>query len=240
MKITPAFAVTIPNPCHENWELMTPQEQGRHCKVCNKVVTDFTTMSNEEIIRYLQSTKESICGRIEDEQLQVLQPYIPLSKQAKLFLYALAIAFFTQVPLNVVGQTGQDSTQSAQSQYGQIRGRVTDEKGNPLDFATVRVLQEGIVKGGAKTDQDGYYMISNLKQGNYLISAILSGYSPVEIKNVSIMASQNEPFDLKLERKKSGEPLKTIKIRVGQTRLIDPSNPGTKGFIKSEIRDMGG
>jgi hypothetical protein len=53
MKITPAFAVTIPNPCHENWELMTPQEQGRHCKVCNKVVTDFTTMSNEEIIRYL-------------------------------------------------------------------------------------------------------------------------------------------------------------------------------------------
>ena len=232
------YVVTIPNPCHENWELMTPQERGRHCKVCNKVIIDFTTMTNEEIILYLQSAKESVCGRIEEIDSQSLQPYIPLTKQAKLFLYALAIAFFTQVPLNVVGQEVKDSTHIAQMQYGQLTGKVTDEKGNPLDFATVRVLQDGIVKGGAKTDQDGYYMISNLKPGKYMISGIFSGYSPVEIKNISVMASQTEPFDLKLERKKSEGPVKIIKM--GKTRLIDPSNPGTKGFIKSEIRDMGG
>ena len=32
----------IPEPCHENWNKMTPQEQGRHCAVCSKVVVDFT------------------------------------------------------------------------------------------------------------------------------------------------------------------------------------------------------
>jgi hypothetical protein len=232
------YVVTIPNPCHENWELMTPQEQGRHCKVCNKVIIDFTTMTNEEIILYLQSAKESVCGRIEEIDSQSLQPYIPLSKQAKLFLYALAIAFFTQVPLNVVGQKVKDSTHIAQMQYGQLTGKVTDEKGNPLDFATVRVLQNGIVKGGAKTDQDGYYMISNLKPGKYMISGIFSGYSPVEIKNISVMASQTEPFDLKLERKKSLNP-GTI-IKVGSIKIIDPANPGRKELNKNDIRHMGG
>ena len=34
--------ITIPTPCHENWNEMTPNEMGRHCTVCSKTVKDFT------------------------------------------------------------------------------------------------------------------------------------------------------------------------------------------------------
>lgn len=30
--------ISIPKPCNENWNEMTPDQQGAFCKVCSKVV----------------------------------------------------------------------------------------------------------------------------------------------------------------------------------------------------------
>ncbi len=64
--------INIPIPCHENWENMTSQDKGRFCGSCQKVVVDFTKMSNDEIIDYFkkQETKKSTCGRFYDVQLR--------------------------------------------------------------------------------------------------------------------------------------------------------------------------
>jgi hypothetical protein len=60
----------IPQPCHEDWNAMTQQEQGRFCDVCAKVVVDFTKMRDEEIINYLQQhSKQNTCGHFRNEQL---------------------------------------------------------------------------------------------------------------------------------------------------------------------------
>ncbi len=60
----------ISNPCHENWDAMTPQSGGRHCKECDKTVKDFTVLTNDEISTYLtQHAGEKICGRFSDDQL---------------------------------------------------------------------------------------------------------------------------------------------------------------------------
>jgi hypothetical protein len=60
--------ITIPKPCHENWETMTPDEKGRFCSVCSKIVHDFTNASDEELIGRLTSG-DNICGRFRDDQL---------------------------------------------------------------------------------------------------------------------------------------------------------------------------
>ncbi|WP_295716385.1 carboxypeptidase-like regulatory domain-containing protein [Mucilaginibacter sp.] len=60
--------ISIPKPCHESWQQMTHVEQGRHCAQCCKTVTDFTTMSNNEVIAYL-SAKSNVCGRFNEQQL---------------------------------------------------------------------------------------------------------------------------------------------------------------------------
>lgn len=61
--------IHIPEPCHEDWNAMTPADKGRHCASCNKVVMDFTAMSDAQIIAYFQSAKENTCGRFYNHQL---------------------------------------------------------------------------------------------------------------------------------------------------------------------------
>jgi hypothetical protein len=49
---------------------MTEKEKGRFCGACAKVVVDFTAMSDEEIVEYLQQhTKQKTCGHFRNEQL---------------------------------------------------------------------------------------------------------------------------------------------------------------------------
>lgn len=57
--------------CPENWNAMSPQEGGRYCGSCEKVITDFSQMSNEEIIRQMNLSKgEKSCGSFKAYQLQ--------------------------------------------------------------------------------------------------------------------------------------------------------------------------
>jgi hypothetical protein len=62
--------ITIPEPCHKDWQQMTPNEQGRHCAHCCKTVIDFSAWEPEEIVYYLRARKEEqVCGRFRKAQL---------------------------------------------------------------------------------------------------------------------------------------------------------------------------
>jgi hypothetical protein len=61
--------LSVPVPCHENWNGMTPNERGRFCLSCQKSVVDFTTMSDQELIFYFKRRTEQTCGRFRTDQL---------------------------------------------------------------------------------------------------------------------------------------------------------------------------
>lgn len=61
--------ITIPTPCHENWEAMTREEKGRFCSVCSKTVRDFTSAPDDEIIDVFSNATEEICGNFYESQL---------------------------------------------------------------------------------------------------------------------------------------------------------------------------
>ncbi len=71
--------ISIPQPCHENWNEMTPQQQGAFCKVCSKVVVDFSAMSDSEVLGYFEKKKEEkTCGRFRASQLSPYEMKINL------------------------------------------------------------------------------------------------------------------------------------------------------------------
>ena len=94
--------ISIPEPCHENWDQMTPNENGRFCMSCSKTVIDFTSMLPEEIQHYfIQNKIESVCGRFKNSQLETITIQIPnrvvysQTNYHKMFLLALFIAMGT-------------------------------------------------------------------------------------------------------------------------------------------------
>jgi hypothetical protein len=92
--------ITIPKPCHEDWNKMTPNDSGRFCGSCSKNVVDFTNMLPDEIQAYFQQ-HSNVCGRFKNSQLDSLTIQIPnrvLYSQThyyKMFLLALFIAMGT-------------------------------------------------------------------------------------------------------------------------------------------------
>lgn len=89
--------VAINTPCHESWEKMNPDEKGRFCDQCCKVVVDFTNMSNNAIAAYLQKhAEQKTCGRFKTEQVAKFPAKrFRFSFNIQRFAAALLLAFGT-------------------------------------------------------------------------------------------------------------------------------------------------
>jgi hypothetical protein len=62
--------LSIPVPCHEDWNEMTPTQKGAFCQKCQVDVMDFTDKSNEEIKAFFQANHgKKTCGHIRQSQL---------------------------------------------------------------------------------------------------------------------------------------------------------------------------
>ncbi len=62
--------LTIPEPCHEGWDKMTPSEKGRFCDSCQKQVIDFSVMSDRQMAEFFKKPpKGSVCGHFTTDQL---------------------------------------------------------------------------------------------------------------------------------------------------------------------------
>lgn len=59
--------INLPQPCNENWQKMPLDEKGRHCQKCDKVVHDFTSYSDAELVRFFREDTK-VCGRFNTAQ----------------------------------------------------------------------------------------------------------------------------------------------------------------------------
>lgn len=62
------YILTIPKPCSENWNQMTPTEKGAFCTSCQKEVIDFS-QTGVYLLAQKLSQESSLCGRFKPDQL---------------------------------------------------------------------------------------------------------------------------------------------------------------------------
>lgn len=192
--------LTIPQPCHENWDKMNPVEQGRFCNSCQKQVTDFTRMSDEKLAAFFRKPDTSVCGRFRKDQLEkdlaVPQKRIPWFKY--FFQIALPAVLFSpkgysqdvytkgKVAFNsrpTAPLLEQQKAQQAekenclQQQAPQKRvlmGRIVDAEGNGISFASI--WRENSLQGTA-ADSAGYFRLTvNEKDSLVLLKISAVGY----------------------------------------------------------------
>jgi len=131
--------ITIPKPCFENWENMSPTNQGKHCFSCEKEVIDFTGFSEQELLQYFSKPKDNerkICGRFNESQIQKapvegLNP-IRTNVYWQQFLYLLVTLIY---PAFV-------SCQTKQHVKGKVAISATKQTQNPPQANTVKDTPE--------------------------------------------------------------------------------------------------
>jgi len=91
--------VTIQQPCDKiNWTKMSNIQKGKFCTICSKNVIDFSAMKDEEIIYYLNNSEESICARLNQNQMnRILSINRPL--QIKHWTKIAALFAITTLPV---------------------------------------------------------------------------------------------------------------------------------------------
>ena len=183
--------ISIPEPCHEDWNKMTPVEKGRFCNACNKTVFDFTGKSDEQIIETFES-RGNLCGRFKVTQLD--RQLVLERKSKNSFKTLLASGIFSVLTFGYyheakaqnkpkVVQTDSISNVTLKGKQAVsvlkekiVNGFVVDESGMPLPGANI------LIKGtnrGTQTDFDGLFTIK-AEKGQTLVFSYL-GFVTKEI-----------------------------------------------------------
>lgn len=115
----------------------------------------------------------------------------------------------------------------SQSNYGEIRGKVTDKKTrSPLDYATVVVKKEGIVKASTSSDDNGNYFIKGIDPGEYDLEVTFVGYKKYQITGVKVTGNSITFWNIEMVDNE-GTDLGPVDIIKFKTDLIKQDETGT-------------
>ena len=162
--------LSIPEPCQQNWDDMTPTQQGRFCNACTKQVIDFSEMSDTEVLNYFNKVKnETVCGRAYPDQLDRTITATPKKKIYWYLNYAIAfVLFFSKANSSKaqtrkgmilpkpVGAVNLSVAKNTNTKKLIINGTVKDENRQAVPFASVRLLHSN---DGAAADINGCFIL---------------------------------------------------------------------------------
>lgn len=186
-----SIQLKLDSPCHENWEAMSPNEQGRFCQSCQKSVIDFSSMTNREVVKTLLSTEGEICGRVNQYQLEhpialsepthrnwlkyaasLIFPAMLLSKSAKSQSHGLM-----RVPPSAPKMNLETMIQQVSNRSFQLKGFVLDSTyKSPLEAATIRINGTQV-----QADSSGHFTIDGKCQKTVQITISHIGYESQSI-----------------------------------------------------------
>lgn len=165
-----ALTLTVPEPCGENFNTMTPIKGGKFCGSCEKTIVDFRTMSDGQILNFYKNSNGKICGVFDEVQLNRAMPFPMEIKPNRNWKAVAALAAGLMFSGGLSGQNTSAKVEKPTVIEQQIvKGEVVNEKEEqPNSVLKGRVLdgEEGLIganvliKGtsiGTTTDIDGNF-----------------------------------------------------------------------------------
>lgn len=142
------ITLSISQPCHESWNEMTPADKGRFCLNCQKTVTDFSGMSDQQILSFLSNRQGNVCGRFHTEQLNREIRVPGNTRRQPIISIAAMVAALTVLTPSVQAQVKQERIQLApdESTVPQPLDTLPHITGVVKDSTTNAVLPGAIVK----------------------------------------------------------------------------------------------
>lgn len=226
--------LTIPTPCHENWDNMLPADKGKFCQSCSKEVIDFSNMSDSQLVAFFKKpTTGSVCGRFMDDQLgrQISEPkkrlpWIKYFFQFALSAFLVSSRAYTQgevkgkiaayQPTQITGDTILRKAIKRNSSNQLISGFVKDEKGNPVPYASAQIKGTST---GVAADSSGYFSLDIALHDSSLALVVSSvGFNEKEIPFSSL--TFNQSINVVLTMSSAGEVVVTASNCFRKGRVI--------------------
>jgi hypothetical protein len=121
----------------------------------------------------------------------------------------------------------------AQPQGGSVKGKVFDETNDGFPFVNVALFQNGNIRGGATTDFDGVFKISNVSAGTYTLEIKFVGYQTYRLEGLIIKGGKLLPLS-PIYLKEATELLKEVEIVSYKVPLIDKDGGASGGTVTRE------
>ncbi|KOS04986.1 hypothetical protein AM493_02220 [Flavobacterium akiainvivens] len=192
--------ISIPTPCHENWDNMTPADRGRFCAACQKTVVDFTRATDREIVA-AYNRDEKLCGRFLSTQLN-RELVIPKEKNS-LWARAAALTVLSMGGVETLAQTPEKTElrevknevlvgKSKSIITKTITGIITDSEGMPIPGCKVTIQSKEELT--TVTDFDGNFniqgevgdiLIVTFGEHNKEIEVTKEDDYPITLKNIT-------------------------------------------------------
>lgn len=227
------FELQIAEPCHEEWDKMTPGDKGRFCDSCQKTVYDFTGMSDAQLIAFFKKPTGSVCGRFYNDQLErdfeIPRKKLPWVKY--LFQFAIPVfltsvrthaqgililnekitpTIYSNCPKELAGRVGEVIAVADEVRFS---GKVIDENAVGIPFASVSVKGTNV---GTTCDSTGFFELTCKGHAQKIIVIVSSvGYTTVE-KQINTAKDSSTEIILQTYAALSGEVVVTCSSR---TRL---------------------
>lgn len=188
--------LSVPRPCHENWNNMTTAEKGRFCNACQKQVIDFTGMSDTQIAAFFKNTNTSVCGRFMNDQLnrdlEIPKKRIPWLK----YFFGIALpAFLFSAKAKAQGEakvmTGDTVIVPLKGKVNAavkieqkaapekiIKGKVADMDGRPIAGATIVV--KGTTLATASDLNGDFKLVYKNEEKNIVLEFSSVGFIAIE------------------------------------------------------------
>ena len=121
---------------------------------------------------------------------------------------------------------------SAQTSVGRVSGTVTDSSGALLPGATVTVTNAATnLARTATTDADGFYTVTNLPVGTYVVAVESQGFKRAEQRGVALTADARLTIDLALE---PGQVTETVQVSSALGETVNTTSGEVARVVDSQ------
>lgn len=239
------YSLTVPKPCHENWNEMTPNEKGRFCNQCSKTVIDFSKMSDRAIVQLIETSTSKICGHfcsnqlsrpLENYQIRRILSFYPLPQLLSgLLLLGTPSCNFSQTDKTKTTELSYEKigkvkigeknvTDSTKNNIisGQLIDSITSE---PVFDVLINLIDSGVSTLSFLSDKNGKFTIHLPQTSSNTVQLIISksGY-PYESKSVVINKGKDLPWNQVIQINQA------ISFLEGEVTIIE--NPQKKKRIR--------
>lgn len=130
-------------------------------------------------------------------------------------------------------------TMNAQG-YGEIRGIIKNTELEPVEFATVKILQGNILIGGTQTDAEGRYKYKPLNPGTYDMVVMEAGHQTQPVNKIKVTPNEATYVDVKISPNTLGTITVTAKAYDYSKAGVDNNMYTMKSLDATELLQLAG